>query len=150
MAAASLQSESSSGSLTKLLALALDACGDGVVVFDDAGAVVYANPPARTFLSTAVVRPGAERASLQPLLDERAARAIPLRAGSAQFGEAVFLPGRAGDTLADRERRAIIETLEATRWRLSETARRLGISRTTLWRRVRTYGLARRGDTASV
>lgn len=133
-----------------MLALALDGCSDGVIVFDDGGSVVYANSPARAFIATSGVRPGGERAALSRLLEDRGARVIPLRAGTAQYGEAVYLPGPAGDTLADRERRAIIETLEATRWRFSETARRLGISRTTLWRRVRTYGLARRNGAASL
>lgn len=150
MAVASVSSESPAGSLSKLLALALDACADGVIVFDDAGSAVYANPPARAFLANAGVRSGVERTAIQRLLDEKGARAIPLKAGAAQFGEAVYLPGPTGDTLADREKRAIIETLEATRWRFSETARRLGISRTTLWRRVRTYGLARRNGAVSL
>src|SRR5882724_3600471 len=121
MAAASFPSDSPV-SLSKLLALALDACADGVVVFDDSGSVVYANAPARTFLGNAGIRTGTERAAIQRLLDDKRARSIPLRAGASQFGEAVYLPGPAGDTLADREKRAIIETLEATRWRLSETA----------------------------
>jgi len=63
-----------------------------------------------------------------------------------ELGEALFLPsgGAAptnGSTLADRERQAILETLQATRGRLAEAARRLGISRTTLWRRLRAYGV---------
>ena len=142
--------QDSSAPLSRLLALALDACGDGVIVFDDGGSVVYANAPGRAFIAGAGARPGGERAVLHRLLEDKRARTIPLKAGAAQYGEAVFLPGPAGDTLADRERRAIIETLEATQWRFSETARRLGISRTTLWRRVRTYGLARRESAASV
>ena len=44
--------------------------------------------------------------------------------------------------MAQQERRAIVETLHATGWRLTETARRLGISRTTLWRRLRDYGVS--------
>lgn len=66
-------------------------------------------------------------------------------------GQADVLYDRRGqhpDTLAARERRAILERLEATGWRLAETARQLGISRTTLWRRLRTYGVAR-GDGTS-
>ncbi len=44
-------------------------------------------------------------------------------------------------TLAERERQAIIDTLQRTSGRLAEAARRLGISRTTLWRRLKAYGL---------
>jgi len=36
--------------------------------------------------------------------------------------------------------------LEATSGRLAEAARRLGISRTTLWRRLKSYGLDRFRD----
>src|SRR2546425_1202495 len=50
-------------------------------------------------------------------------------------------PPRAG-----RERQAILDTLEVTHGKLAETARRLGISRTTLWRRLRAYGLRPNGQ----
>jgi transcriptional regulator of acetoin/glycerol metabolism len=41
----------------------------------------------------------------------------------------------------------IVGTLHATGWRLTETARRLGISRTTLWRRLREWGVEAPGVT---
>jgi transcriptional regulator of acetoin/glycerol metabolism len=151
MAVASISPDVPSTPAPKLLALALEACGDGVLVFDDGGALAYANAAARAFLARAGAAAGSRREELVQLLEGCSARVIPLRAGMAHCGEAVYLPGLAAsdDTLADRERRAIVETLEATRWRLSETARRLGISRTTLWRRVRSYGLVRRGESAA-
>ncbi len=149
MAVTSVTPEFPSVASPRLLALALEACGDGVFVFDDAGSLAYANAAARSFLQRAGAAAGARRDELAQLLEKAGARVIPLRSGLAHFGEAVYLPGVvSADTLADRERRAIVETLEATRWRLSETARRLGISRTTLWRRVRSYGLVRRGSAA--
>jgi transcriptional regulator of acetoin/glycerol metabolism len=64
----------------------------------------------------------------------------------AKVGEAVYLPRAANggpSTLAERERYAIIETLDETDWKLTESAKKLGISRTTLWRRLRAYGLHR-------
>jgi len=65
-----------------------------------------------------------------------------LKQGAAELGEAIFLPdGDHAATLAERERLAILDTLEQTHGKLAETARRLGISRTTLWRRLRAYGL---------
>ena len=68
--------------------------------------------------------------------------------GGSKLGEAVYLPSSEavqGQTLAERERDAIIRTLDSTGWKLTESARRLGISRTTLWRRLREYGLERDG-----
>ncbi|HXF96370.1 MAG TPA: helix-turn-helix domain-containing protein [Gemmatimonadales bacterium] len=118
----------------------MDALPAGVVVFDPAGRVVYANAPARGALGPL----GDD--DLRARLVALGARPTPLRAGPEPLGEAVFLPAANGSaTLAERERQAIVETLEATRWRLAEAARRLGISRTTLWRRLKAYGLSREG-----
>ena len=65
-----------------------------------------------------------------------------LRSGATSLGEVVFLPrAEQPRTLAERERQAIVDTLQRTSGRLAETARRLGISRTTLWRRLKAYGL---------
>ncbi|MCH7683329.1 MAG: helix-turn-helix domain-containing protein, partial [Gemmatimonadetes bacterium] len=38
---------------------------------------------------------------------------------------------------------AIADTLGKTGWRLAESAQMLGISRTTLWRRLKAYGIDR-------
>src|SRR5207302_11225642 len=78
-------------------------------------------------------------------------RTRTLKQGSLELGEVVFLPGASGDspTLAERERQAILDTLEVTHGKLAETARRLGISRTTLWRRLRAYGLRPNGNGGS-
>src|SRR5690606_20355803 len=48
------------------------------------------------------------------------------------------------DTLrATQEKRALLEALEASGWRKGVAAERLGISRSTLWRRLREFGLGR-------
>jgi len=58
----------------------------------------------------------------------------------------MFIPGISGPTtLADREKEAIVRTLDSHGWKLAETAKSLGISRTTLWRRLKAYGLHRDG-----
>jgi transcriptional regulator of acetoin/glycerol metabolism len=68
--------------------------------------------------------------------------------GNLEVGEAMFIPGTAGPaTLAEREREAIVKMLDANSWKLAETAKNLGISRTTLWRRLKAYGLHRDGRT---
>ena len=121
-------------SLPPLARAVLDACAEGVVVLDASGRVVYANAPGRRALS-----PGAQDARR---LDVTGARRVPLRVGAAQVGEALLLPAENGGTLADQERRAILDALELTSGRLAEAARRLGISRTTLWRRLKSYGVA--------
>ncbi len=51
-------------------------------------------------------------------------------------------PGARRPTLTDIERKAIEERLAELDFHLGRTAESLGISRTTLWRRIRTYGLA--------
>lgn len=125
------------GPVPPLARAVMDALADGVVVFDAQGHLLYANAPARGALG-----PLGE-SELRARLSALGARAAPLRAGPEQLGEAVFLTLDGSATLADRERRAIVETLRATNWRLAEAARRLGISRTTLWRRLKAYGLSR-------
>ncbi len=121
-------------SLPPLARAVLDACAEGVVVLDASGRVVYANTPGRHALS--LDRQDARR------LEMTGARRVPLRVGATQVGEALVVPAENGGTLADQERRAILDALELTSGRLAEAARRLGISRTTLWRRLKSYGVA--------
>jgi transcriptional regulator of acetoin/glycerol metabolism len=118
----------------------LESLEQGIAVFDAGGGLVYANPIARRLLAGSNGATEARRALLA-----RQGRAVPLRDGEMTLGEAVLIAGNGAttngaSTLAERERQAIIEALAATGGRLAESARRLGISRTTLWRRLRTYG----------
>ena len=120
----------------------LDSFSEGVVVFDPQGKVLYANQQARDlgldFTQTS--------RDLMPHLADFGGRLKPLRIGTIDLGEAMFLPGHAGPkTLAEREKEAIVRSLDANSWKLAETAKSLGISRTTLWRRLRAYGLHRDG-----
>lgn len=123
----------------------LDAFNEGVVVFDAQGRVTYLNSPAREQLGEHLdlTLPAKD---LMPQLAQMGGRLKPLRVGNLDLGEAVFLPHVEGPTtLAEREKDAIVRSLDAHGWRLAETARSLGISRTTLWRRLRAYGLHRDG-----
>ncbi|WP_275628689.1 sigma-54-dependent Fis family transcriptional regulator [Pseudomonas sp. 273] len=47
------------------------------------------------------------------------------------------------DSLLDAERGALLAVLEAQRWHMSRTAQQLGISRNTLYRKLRRHGLSR-------
>jgi len=131
-----------SASLAPLGQAVMESFGDGVVLFDAYGRVVYANGLARRLAALDGDLGTQQAEALRPRLLALGGRASPLRAGGVNLGEVVFLPDADQPrTLADRERQAIVDTLQGTRGRLAETARRLGISRTTLWRRLKAYGL---------
>jgi transcriptional regulator with PAS, ATPase and Fis domain len=124
----------------------LDGFNEGVIVFDQHGRIVYLNAHAREVLQDAGLDATSEKDDLLPELAGLGGRLAPLRVGQLDIGEAIFIPRREGPTtLAEREKDAIVRSLEAHSWRLAETAKTLGISRTTLWRRLRAYGLHRDG-----
>jgi transcriptional regulator with AAA-type ATPase domain len=130
-------------SLAPLGQAVLESFAEGIVIFDSYGRMLYANQRARRMIDgldgNSDLQP---REGLRERLVAFGGRVRPLTQGAAELGEVVFLPD--GDnvrTLAERERQAILDTLESTHGKLAETARRLGISRTTLWRRLRAYGL---------
>ena len=117
----------------------LESLGQGVAVFAPDGRLLYVNSLARRLAN------GAPQQSLKRQLLAQGARVVSLDSGDAPLGEAVFVTaGNESSTLAEQERRVILDTLSATRGRLVEAARRLGISRTTLWRRLKTYGVTPR------
>ncbi len=112
----------------------IDSVGEGIVVFDSLGRVLYANAAARRLID-------GPNGDVRNRLQSLGARFAPLKSGNQPLGEAAILASNPSQTLADRERQAILETLQDTNGKLAETARRLGISRTTLWRRLKAYGL---------
>lgn len=135
--------------LNPLARTVLEAVSEGVVLLDAAGRVAYTNTAGRAAMRNAGAG-GGDRTAVLPRLSRLGSRIVPLWIEGSKVGELVLVP-RVGEsdadaarhTLAEREREAIVETLQATGWKLTESARQLGISRTTLWRRLRAYGLDR-------
>jgi DNA-binding NtrC family response regulator len=120
----------------------MESFSEGVAVFDASGRLVYVNESARRMVGIEGDLANQRVETLRAHLLAQGGRAAPLRSGSTTLGEAIFLPlTDQPKTLAERERQAIVDTLQGTSGRLAETARRLGISRTTLWRRLKAYGL---------
>jgi transcriptional regulator with PAS, ATPase and Fis domain len=112
----------------------IDSVTEGVVIFDQQGRLLYANTSARRVID-------GQNGDVRNRLQSLGARFAPLKNGTQNLGEAAILPPTGALTLAERERQAIADTLQDTSGKLAETARRLGISRTTLWRRLKSYGM---------
>jgi transcriptional regulator of acetoin/glycerol metabolism len=112
----------------------IDSVSEGVVIFDQQGRVLYANAAARRAID-------GQNGDVRNRLQSLGARFSALKNGLQNLGEAAILPQTGPSTLAERERQAITDTLQDTSGKLAETARRLGISRTTLWRRLKSYGM---------
>jgi transcriptional regulator of acetoin/glycerol metabolism len=120
---------------TDVLVNALDAVSDAVIVCDREGTVLYANRGAKELFGGSV----ATRADIMRHPLATAAREQQV-AGAAVF---VVPRPRTPLTLAERERQDIEQALAESRWQLAIAARNLGISRTTLWRRLKQYRLSR-------
>lgn len=118
-----------------LVRAVIDSVTEGVVIFDQQGRLMYANSSARRAID------GHNGGDARNRLQSLGARFIPLKNGVQSLGEAAILPAAGALTLAEREKQAITDTLQDTSGKLAETARRLGISRTTLWRRLKSYGM---------
>ena len=121
-----------------LVRAVIDSVTEGVVIFDQQGRLLYANASARRAVDG---QNGGATGEIRNRLHSLGARFIPLRNGNQSLGEAAILPSAGALTLAEREKQAITDTLQDTSGKLAETARRLGISRTTLWRRLKSYGM---------
>jgi len=126
----------------------METFSEGLVVFDPYGRKCLVCEPASAAYLDRGLRTAGRIAANTPAPTHRGseARARTLKQGSLELAKwcSFRMAGRA-DCWADREREAILDTLEVTHGKLAETARRLGISRTTLWRRLRAYGLRPNG-----
>jgi transcriptional regulator of acetoin/glycerol metabolism len=119
-----------------------DHFGEAMVVFDADGRLSYANASGQATLDRLAGGGPLDTSTLLQRLGRLGGRVERITAGGVLLGHAVYVTGpQVTDTLAERERQAILAALTATGWRFTETARRLGISRTTLWRRLREWGI---------
>ena len=123
--------------LPPIVRAVLDARDEAAVIFGAHGDVLYLNQAAQATLPPATITPSVDSGLLRAVLDARGGDVVPLQADAQVLGEMIVVPHAIGGTLAERERDAIHQTLRQTGGRLAEAARRLGISRTTLWRRLR-------------
>jgi Bacterial regulatory protein, Fis family len=115
----------------------LDARDDPVVIFGVQGEIVYLNAAAETALLPPGLTPLVEGGRFRAVLVARGGRVVPLRWDSKVLGEMIVLPRPSVGPWVEQEREAIRDALHQTGGRRAEAARRLGISRTTLWRRLR-------------
>jgi hypothetical protein len=77
---------------TPLVRAVLDALGEGVVVLDANGHLVYANQTGRSVIEQLGARAGGNEGELRALLLRQGARVAPLRIGDSTLGEAAYLP----------------------------------------------------------
>lgn len=106
------------------------------MVCDGDGTVVHANRGARELFGPLVPSSRAE-------ILRHPVAAVAREQQVAGAAVVVIPRSRAPLTLAERERQDIELALADSGWQLATAARRLGISRTTLWRRLKQYRLSR-------
>ena len=111
----------------------LDARDEEIVIFDARGELLYLSAAQFTHLRMERL----SSALLRESLIARGARAVPLQRGPTLLGEMIVVPRLQPRPWAEQEREAIRETLEQAGGKRGVAARRLGISRTTLWRRLK-------------
>ena len=114
-------------------------CEDARITFTDLPAVIRASPPP--------VGAGEPAKMSDQAIEGEGVALVRGQARSHRSGSAAEIEGESGGTevLLDAERQALKEVLEAKHWHLTRVAEHLGISRNTLYRKLRKHGITR-GD----
>jgi hypothetical protein len=124
------------GALSPLVRAVLDDYHDEIIVLDADRRIVYLNTRARAAHQGPSGAPP-DGAALRSSVLAQGGEAVPLTVAGVLMGEVLLAPQADTRSWAHLEREAIRETLARTGGKLGETARQLGISRTTLWRRMK-------------
>jgi len=122
--------------LQSIVRALLDCRDEAIAIFGTRGETLHMNLAAQATLPPT---PFPQAVLLRAYLVDRGGRAVLLQADARLLGEMIIVPQPPGRTLAEQEHQVIRETLQQTSGRLAVAARRLGISRTTLWRRLRRH-----------
>jgi DNA-binding NtrC family response regulator len=122
--------------LSPLVRAVLDAYHDEIIVLDTDRRIIYLNARARAAHQGPSGAPP-DGAALRATVLAQGAEAVSLTVGGLVAGEVLLAPRADTRSWTHREREAIRETLARNDGKLGETARQLGISRTTLWRRLK-------------
>lgn len=123
--------------LWRIVRALLDARDEDVVIFGVRGDIVYLNAAAEAARPPASLTPFVDPRRFREQLMARGGRVVPLRSDGKAQGEMIVVPRPQPRSWAEQERETIHVVLHETGGRRLEAARRLGISRTTLWRRLR-------------
>ncbi len=140
-------SNNGSSEFPPLARAVMDSFTEAVFVFDGGGSLLYVNQTGSQFGEDLLQTLPHRAEHLMPALARLGGKLRQIHLGDSKVAEAVFLDvaEERKTTLADREREVILGTLDANGWKLADSAKQLGISRTTLWRRLRAYGLDEKG-----
>jgi transcriptional regulator with AAA-type ATPase domain len=120
---------------------AFEAVGQMVAVLDADYRIVDASPAFRGVAPSAVVEGRSVGDFVESHTAERRIAALPGGVFDERVKYIIALEIQNATQRSADERERVREALEHHRWRRSAAARSLGISRATLWRRMREFGL---------